>query len=299
MLTLPGILTVKSPILHHEESPANRSAGSSVTRRGNENSFRRMIFLYEGQEVAVPVVSGNSIRGIFRRLGAQDLLDRLGLKEKDLDKRVYYLLFSGGGLEQKQEGEISPNKVTMIRQTLREKLPLVSLFGASYGYDMLRGKINVHYAIPQVKQTVGTTGVETDMDVSSITGWTFYTRRDDYELDQELKEEEAEKEKGTKQQMIYRVEYMVPGVVLSHKFVFHDTITPIELSCFATILQRFLEHPYLGGKASSGHGEVEAYYTWPKGMNVTPDNYAAFVEEKKGEIVDYLQSFRQGQPPLQ
>ena len=54
-------------------------------------------------EDAVPCISGNSIRGKFRRLVMSDFCKQAGITK--LDKRVYHTLFSGGFLDQSTQFE--------------------------------------------------------------------------------------------------------------------------------------------------------------------------------------------------
>lgn len=271
-------LTAKEPLAHFAEGDDS-----------NNSKLRRLVVMYNGQPIAVPAISGNSFRGIWRRLLASDLLARVGLSFDAVGPRVTYLLTSGFGLEaadkkaKKGKGEETPPAPTSSlqigdRETLRKNLPMVSLLGTSYGNSMVEGTVRVGWAIPVCEATAAALGVESNVAPGDLVGETFASRRDDH-----IVEEKAEK-LASAAQMIFRYEYIVPGAVLRQSFGV-EAASELEVSCLAYAIALFKERPFVGGKWASGHGRVEADYP---DLGVAADIYRAWLDEHKQEVADYL-----------
>jgi CRISPR/Cas system CSM-associated protein Csm3 (group 7 of RAMP superfamily) len=85
-------------------------------------------------------------------------------------------------------------------------------------------------------------------------------------------------------QMKYNLETFTPGARFYHKFMLMDT-TPIEKSCFARMLELWMERPFVGGKSATGYGQVKIEYPT---MKYTSESYLAFLSERKKDIVKSL-----------
>ena len=103
----------EQPIIHTEESI------------GNISKIKKLRVIHGGQPVAVPALSGNSFRGQFRDILADQLCSRLtenGKKLRFENSEIYTILYSGGALgESSSSGEL-------IKDFSRK-----SPFHASYG----------------------------------------------------------------------------------------------------------------------------------------------------------------------
>ena len=82
-----SVMTVTSPLVHTE------------TTLGVDAKLRRLDYLIDGDRVAVPVLSGNSIRGMIRRAAARTLIDLCGIEPRSLSVTAFDLLHSGGGID--------------------------------------------------------------------------------------------------------------------------------------------------------------------------------------------------------
>src|SRR5690606_27158676 len=87
-LAIPSVLEVTSPLIHSDERV-------EVMQR-----FRREpVISADGELIDVPVYSGNAIRGMLRRAAALRICEEVGVRDRELPVKAFYLLFSGGYLE--------------------------------------------------------------------------------------------------------------------------------------------------------------------------------------------------------
>lgn len=258
-----GTITLVEPLVHMEK------------QYGVASKFRRMKILVEGEVEEIPYYSGNSIRGILRRLGARHLLLALGIEEKELTVALNHALFRGGML---RRGESATYDTDFIC-TLRAKLPFLSLLGTAVHQHLVPGKLFVGHAVPIAKETEDLTGVPSDVSVWDMMQMIMFTRRDDRKQKEKRKRRDEQAE-----QMIYKVEVMIPGVKLHHYFVLNDA-DEVERACFMRLLAEFSKHSRLGGNARIGFGKVKWSYVVPEGATKPYDDFLA---EKREEIREYL-----------
>ncbi|HUC92080.1 MAG TPA: RAMP superfamily CRISPR-associated protein [Paenibacillus sp.] len=274
-LQIEGTVTVLQPLTHVADSPDD-----GLIAQGNQLFHRKMkVFTSEGP-VLVPVISGNSIRGIMRRLGAAAFLEMVGLDGDGIPPKLKHLLFAGGSLEEGRKGrrqtadrEISPT-VPSISE-LQRRIPLLSLLGCSYRQQMLQSKLIADFLVPCVDE-IAELHKKPRPGIQSyeITGWLFYTRTDEHGNEAPRKSH----------QMIYRMEYVVPGTVFLHGFTLIGT-DEIETALFFHLLELLTAHGRLGGKIRQGHGAVRFEYN-AASRNAVP--YMAYVKDNKPAIVDFL-----------
>lgn len=171
--TILGYLIVESPI-HHGGDEKN----------GNIATIRRISWLVDGQREEVPVISGNSIRGLLRRMIMSDMLDQVGYTLEST--KLYHLLFAGGTLESvdsKDAGAINLAR----KKEIRETLPPLSLLGTAIGNQMIEGKMKCGIAIPVCRELAGSIRPVVDGVVAAQIGLLlhelqsedFMTRKDD------------------------------------------------------------------------------------------------------------------------
>lgn len=255
----------------------------------------------DGDVTEIPRVSGNSIRGQWRDLGAALFLDALGLGERALSVSAFYFLFSGGALS-KAKAEGAKTLDVGAARALGELLPTVGLFGGGVGTMLLPGKLRVGDALPLCRETAHLVpDAYRDRCATSI--WAlrdvaYYSRQDDArgrwagrflpEPERRALEaprrqaarqhgadlfgaetaaptaapEEIAAERGTAMQMRYGYETLAAGTRFWHHVSVHDA-TPIELSTLYAVLAEWSRAPALGGKAAVGFGAVRvAYDRW-------------------------------------
>jgi hypothetical protein len=153
-----GIARALSAISHQGESTG-----------GTIGVFRREKMLVDGKVIEVPIISGNSFRGLLRDQGMYYMLRALG--NPDLDPRVRSNLFSSStdsqasvraSHDETEEGiTLSPPGFHFLTsggtltkdngrgldigqgRKLRQLIPLVGVFGGSCGRQIMEGKLKV------------------------------------------------------------------------------------------------------------------------------------------------------------
>jgi len=87
----------------------------------------------------VPVISGNSIRGVLRRVCMYDFCKRAGIT--GLTPQVYHQLFTGGTIN-----DITAFENIEQRQRLIRFCPMLGLFGSAIGNQTIQGELRVGQA---------------------------------------------------------------------------------------------------------------------------------------------------------
>lgn len=248
MKKLELVYTLKSPLSHIGESGSVTSFLNDVeivTDNGLEE-----IFIY----------SANAFRGLWRDVGARDLVDKLGVQ---LDLDSFHTLFSGGNINGAQSADIDQAR------NIRDRIPFLSLFGGGVGNQILEGSFKVGFGYPVSKETRELVNNslpaihESLLDIScgELTSDIEFSRMDDskHELGEVYLEDVSEsgkKKKGSAStQMRYEVEYLVPGSQL-YQEVYLDC-NEVEEGAFYNTLKRFAESPFIGGMSGKGFGKVD------------------------------------------
>ncbi|MEM4454443.1 MAG: hypothetical protein QXT28_07025 [Thermofilaceae archaeon] len=271
-LVFEGTLTALTPIF---------SGGDEKT--GTETLLRRIKFIVGDEPVEVPFISGNSIRGVLRRLLFQDFFKRVGYEIKST--KLFYL-FSGGALEEAAEEEAGVLDL-QLRRMIRSSLPPLSLLGGAIANQTFSGKLTVGMALPVCRELNDFLPVKSNLSFYDYLTFTFATRHAERDMPESVQEKPPrgqEKAEPTVQ-MMYNIECFAPGTKFYHKFTLMDA-TPIEKSCFAWMIELWRQRPILGGKSAIGYGQVLIDYptiTFP----VEP--YLSFLEERRDEIVKALE----------
>jgi len=269
-LTVEGRITALAPIF---------TGGDEKT--GVEILLRRMRFRVGEKFMEVPILSGNSIRGVLRRLLLQDFFDRVGYEIKSL--RLYHM-FAGGALEEVAQSETGRLDIG-LRRMIRAYLPPLSLFGGALGNQVFQGKLIVGKALPVCRELNDYLPVQSKLSVYTFLTYTFGTRRAEREPPETVQPKPAKgKADGEPTiQMLYNMEVFVPGTVFYHKFQLLDC-TPVEKSCFAWMLDLWRQRPFIGGRVSAGFGEVKLEYQ----HSFSADEYLSFLQERREEVVKTL-----------
>ncbi len=266
------------------------TALTSISHIGETHGIRAMlrrekVIQPDGRVEEVPIISGNSIRGILRDRGMLHLVQALGYgtntetgQVTGLSLAAFYFLFSGGTLTSTGAEGIN---VTEARRW-RDLIPLVALFGGAMGNQIMPGKAKIGKAIPICAETTHLIPERFRGGTASVSIWDLcqeeaYTRRDDEKSERlrqliappvrallEAKASAQAEKRGTdddvrgqeqKQQMRYFCETLAAGTRLFWEVVLED-VTELEMDAFCVTLAEFGRFPYLGGKSSVGLGKV-------------------------------------------
>lgn len=235
--------------------------------------FRRVKAVVDGRIELLPIISGNSVRGLLRDACAEFSLKAAGIGElKDL--RAFHLLFGGGQLVSVDSGKYID---VVEERRLRELLPALSLFGGSVGNRILGGRLEVGEWVPICHETKGMLADEYQelavLSIYDLLDIVSFTRRDDarsrklqrfltqdtlavYERRKAAQQESQEQDDEQSQQMRYSYEVLVPGTQFAVEFALHDA-DEVEMGTFLGGLALFATRPAIGGRASSGMGRVK------------------------------------------
>ena len=236
--------------------------------------------------VEVPIISGNSIRGILRDAGMFAMCRKLGYgidqengKVNGLPLQAFYFLFSGGALVSTGKDGLD---VDYFRE-MKKLIPLIGIFGGAAGNAIMPGKLKVGQMIPLCRETEHLIPKKfkeqhmVDMHLDTIWEYIqtdFYTRRDDAKNDRLLPMLEAKqigtkhtgmfdtdvvveekKEKAAPQQMMYEIETLAAGTSFYWEITLED-VNDIEFEAFLSTIMEFSKNPYIGGKSAVGHGKI-------------------------------------------
>lgn len=279
-LNFEGTVTALSSISHIGES-----FGINAKLR------REKIIQVDCTVEEVPIISGNSIRGILRDRGMLHMLRHLGYgvneetgEVQGLSLAAFYFLFSGGALTSTGQRGLDIDEARRWRRLI----PLVALFGGAMGNQIMPGKAKIGKLMPICLETahiiperfVNGNGLQSVWDMCQEEP---YTRRDD-EKSENLREliapetrllleaesaakraragtpeEKPETETGQKQQMRYYVETLAAGTRFFWEITLDD-VSDLEFEAFCVTLAEFGRFPYLGGKSGVGHGKVSIHF---------------------------------------
>lgn len=294
-MKIETVYTMKQPLSHIGESESTVSFLNTVRIAVN------------GKVEEVFALTGNSIRGTLRDCAARYLLDQLGVRVK---KKEFNILFSGGNISGSMSTDIDQAK------KYRKLLPVVSLFGAGVGNQILAGKMTQGFAFPVCQETneivpeiAGIKGELRRNGWKSLTGIIDFSRFDDSKNVnyQGYLQDEANTDKGSDKdsantQMRYEVEYLVPGAQLYH-VINLCADADIELGAFASALEEFSHSPVLGGMGGKGFGLCEAKLIADGEFFAEIENgsvklcdmaenalkeYDRFLSERSADIIEFL-----------
>lgn len=190
----------------------------------------------------VPVVSGNGIRGVLRRLAHYDFCQRVGITRLAADR--YHQLFTGGAIT----GETGEESLEARRAFIAAD-PMLGLFGSAIGNQTMHGALVVGQASPECREKG--TGPASYHEMLEIV---FGTRLDSEKLESQLTVVGVEsKERAT--QMLYQYETLVAGTRLRHHFALRGN-DPLLTSAFWHLLSLFVATPYVAARAAIGHGAL-------------------------------------------
>lgn len=246
-MKIETIYTLQQPLSHIGENESTVSFLNTIRIVAN------------GKVEEVFALTGNSIRGTLRDCAARHLLDKLGVR---VGKKEFNILFSGGNISGSMSTDIDQAK------KYRELLPIISLFGAGVGNQILAGKMTQGFALPVCKETQeiipSIDCIKNELKNSSwknFTGTINFTRFDDsknvnLQVYMQSDNDNTDKDSASTQ-MRYEVEYLVPGAQLYH-IINLCTDMEMELGVFVAALEEFSNSPILGGMGGKGFGLCEA-----------------------------------------
>jgi len=281
-----GVVTALSSISHIGE---NRGITSLLRRE-------KMVAA-DGSVEEVPIISGNGMRGLLRDRGMLHMCRSIGYGEPDangqpqgLSLSAFYFLFSGGSLvgnKEKSKGAATSRGIDVdLARNMRTNIPLISIFGAAMGNQIMPGKLKCGKLIPLCAETahIVPTNLAQRCNASiwEMVQRESYTRRDDEKNDnlrgliepetrkrlesnaalKRAASDEPDTDTGAHQQMRYTIETLASGTRFFWELCLDD-VTDTEFDAFCITLAEFSRLPFVGGKSSVGHGKISvAFDNW-------------------------------------
>lgn len=221
-------------------SPISHGAFTDGIDMGNIMEFRKMAMARNGKHIQIPVISGNAFRGIMRRLLAREFFEVLDIKNQLIDKehdRLYAILANGGALGKDVDARIDP---AAIRE-LREKLPLLSVFGAACYRYILQGMFSCGFLELCCKEAGS--GELPISELLSEIGEAHHVDKTIFDSD-----------KNDMKPMPYTTEVVVKGAEFTGYIEFVPHATESERSAIYHGLKLI---NFIGGKSARGYGRVK------------------------------------------
>lgn len=200
----------------------------------------------------MPVITGNSVRGILRDYGAQELLDTYGVA---VDKEVFNVLFSGGNISGATKNDVGRAKF------VRQHFPIVSLLGGGLGTMIMSGNVLSGFLYPICMESEELTHIPSEVSWHDLMDEIEFTRMDDSKDDKKSKyceNAEAENTAKASTQMRISVQYMAPGTRFVQEITLLGSATEMEEAALYSAIARWFATPTLGGMRAKGFGFFDA-----------------------------------------
>ncbi|AFK94277.1 MULTISPECIES: hypothetical protein [Thermoanaerobacterium] len=310
MLNVYGKVVALSPITHG-------SIDVDLDDKTNKGEIRKIPFCVEDNAgeattIFIPVVSGNSIKGLSRREFAQKIRETLGKEEFDkLDNEVKYLIAAGGA-----NTNASPSNVKQeVYAELRQKLPFLSVLGGVYRGHYFRGLLVSDFMIPITKEILSlyadklvTVKLEnnplkypsvSDLFTNEYIGYTRF-KVEGVDEDEIMLESTSGEDKKLEigNQMIYYTKQIPTGTLMIHGFHINKA-SDIEISCFYAFLKTFIEVGHVGGNISKGHGQIKCEYYLEDGtvlddntLNNLSEPFWTYLKNNKDKVLEQLSNLK-------
>lgn len=255
-MTLPNVwrwdarLTALSSVMH---------AGESL---GTVRYLRRERFLLpDGSVEDIPVLSGNMLRGILRRLAADLWWDAMGRPKMSM--ALGHAIWSGGALAKSTTDPLS----TVRLQQVRAACPVVGLFGAAGGGRIVEGAVQVRKALPLCSELLFVTGVESPTSIWDMTQIEYLSKAPSMPRRAMADPQDASP-------MRYGVESFLAG----SSFTWGCSVSwasDAELSLWRDTLEMFVQRGQVGGMSAAGFGDVAVEWLSTPSLPSLPDWRAA------------------------
>lgn len=246
-------------------SPLSHGAFAEGHDTGNAQQFRREPIVSLPGAPQVPVISGNALRGILRRLLMRELIIEVAgitpewmvetyqpdAKGRRMWDRLYAALVCGGTIEE-AERRILPEEL----RELRGKLPPLSLLGSALYSSLMAGVVSIGFAWPVCHETIAGGLVDPIHHIKSGVLPAEYLITDVGQV-RHIDRELANPENSGVSPMPVTIESLATGTVLESRIDFQPHATPLEISCLAHGLDCLTS---IGGKSGSGFGRINVHY---------------------------------------
>lgn len=273
-------IVAKSSIVHGQDRSSGRADTVSVFRR-------EKIATHDGDMIRVPVVSGNSFRGVLRRIG-EDLTAKVLKYEHALPIPAAHLLTNGGRL-----GKTDKPMTDEQERTLRTLIPQIAIFGGAASARVMSGQLIVTNVWPEFAELAHILPrPPTGPLPSAIRGLTVesYTHLADHRPSTSEPPVTNTVANEDSPLGIFGFEALSAGTRLQ-TWVQISHATDHQLAFFNSVLAAFAERGHLGGRSAAGHGAISATInaTALRGKLPNPDlDWAAKMRRTRRAAIEAL-----------
>lgn len=200
----------------------------------------------------LPVITGNSVRGILRDKLADHLLDSIG---QPVDKETFNVLYSGGNISGSTKNDVARAK------QIRQHFPMLSLLGGGLGTMIMSGQLVSGFCYPLCRESEPFTGIASRISWHDLIDDIEFTRMDDSKDDtniDRITDIEEEKKAKASTQMRFSVQYLSAGTEMVQRLTLLDGSTDLEQGALLTAIAEWFRLPTLGGMRSKGFGSFAA-----------------------------------------
>lgn len=225
----------------------------------------------------VPYVSGNSIRGLSRRLLMYDFCNLVGITQ--IEKTIYHQLFTGGNITDATGKEDIGHREEFIKMC-----PPIALLGSAIGNQTIEGELKVSGLDLQCLENGNG-----DASYWEFLDTVFGTRLDSSKTETKIFITENELRKNASaDQMIYQYETFIKGSKLNGLFSVTSNKSLI-ISTFWRLIEVIKENNYICGKSAVDNGLIDIDIQVPENAS---KEYLDYLQENKEAIYSYFQSSR-------
>ena len=291
-----GYVTALSPVVHNEIFDLGYTKV-----KGAANKQRMMTYALHDEDgnainALVPVVSGNSIRGIARRLlfdfsfaALETTIGEL-IPSNEEAKRITYF-FRNGGLTPKGFSPV-PAKIGTYAKI--RTIPWLGLLGGVYLGHQFGGSLSTSILMPVTRETLPLCSdtVKKEMEGKSLPPLSDlqslhsirYTRRADEDNEDENRDDTAEKDPEA---MIFGTEYIPAGTVFDFTASIDSDDEGVVAAFFAA-LALLSRHGKIGGMNGRGHGYVKFQLGIDEAQCL--ERYEDYLVKHKDDIIANIRS---------
>lgn len=264
--------TLTAPVSHIGETASTGSYFQTINTLGGR----------------LPVITGNSVRGILRDKLAANLLTVLGTP---VDKETFNVLFSGGNISGSTKNDVERAKL------VRQHFPMISLLGGGLGTMIMSGNLVSGFVYPVCRESEFLTGIASDVSWHDLIDDIEFTRMDDTKEDKnvnQITDIDEEKKAKASTQMRFSVQYLSAGTEMVQRLVLLDSASEIEEGALLTALLKWFNLPVLGGMKAKGFG---TFFASVNDGIITVDSNGAHVSDyAMQKIIEYNQFLNDDDP---
>lgn len=267
--------------------------------------YRMTVVTPNGEVLEIPVIPGNSLRGVLRDAMAIQFLSDVRKQQSNVSVHAgtAVSLFSGGILARGQEAGVNATDLDHLMRGYVQYLLPISILGASIGKIMIPSKIKVGMGYPVTRETAflisHLSNVAPIHSLEDILVSVLMTRKDDRAkfgqlaalgiqlsgLDDFLKQAAGVHEVAVQQR--FEREAVAPGT----QFVTYiRELLPLTEPEKGLLLKTLTQLSSVGGRIAGGLGEFKL--TRVEGIdtekNSALNKYQEFIQDKSQEIAEAL-----------